>query len=436
MPNLIDEFESMGADIGDAVSNAVRTGDYSHLSSDIQSLVGQTLDSVGITTRASQRQMRGGTQPHYASQRGVRQAAPDDNIISGKAREVFSQPVYGPDGQPVPQARMMRSARGPRLVKDQTATKVLSILGAVCGYTALIGLFPIFLVAVFSGDAPEGLAAVFGFMNLLFLSLGVSCTSMYNRVGRFESYIKALRGRTYGSLAELGSFLGKDAKFALRDLRWMIRKGWFTQGHIDVQETTLITSDETYRQYVETQNTAERERLQAEEAAKLAAAEQARQAAEMDEELAKLTPLQREMIVQGNQYIAQIRSCNDRIPGEEMSAKLSRLENSTTLIMERAKTDPKYVDNLRRLMSYYLPTAVKLLNAYADLEAQPMSTQNIEKSKREIEATIDALNDAFQKIFDDMFTDTNLDISTDAEVLQQVLQNEGLLGDQPLNQPK
>nr|MCR5476578.1 5-bromo-4-chloroindolyl phosphate hydrolysis family protein [Lachnospiraceae bacterium] len=122
--------------------------------------------------------------------------------------------------------------------------------------------------------------------------------------------------------------------------------------------------------------------------------------------------------------------------GEEMSAKLSRLENSTTLIMERAKTDPKYVDNLRRLMSYYLPTAVKLLNAYADLDAQPMSTQNIEKSKREIEATIDALNDAFQKIFDDMFTDTNLDISTDAEVLQQVLQNEGLLGDQPLNQPK
>ncbi|MCR5477347.1 MAG: hypothetical protein K6E92_06995, partial [Lachnospiraceae bacterium] len=101
MPNLIDEFESMGADIGDAVSNAVRTGDYSHLSSDIQSLVGQTLDSVGITTRASQRQMRGGTQPHYASQRGVRQAAPDDNIISGKAREVFSQPVYGPNGQPV-----------------------------------------------------------------------------------------------------------------------------------------------------------------------------------------------------------------------------------------------------------------------------------------------------------------------------------------------
>ena len=79
-------------------------------------------------------------------------------------------------------------------------------------------------------------------------------------------------------------------------------------------------------------------------------------------------------------------------------------------------------------MNYYLPTTVKLLNAYADLDSQEKTSENIEKSKKEIEDTIDTLNDAFDRLFDDMFEDTSLDISTDAEVMKTLLEQEGLTG--------
>ena len=79
-------------------------------------------------------------------------------------------------------------------------------------------------------------------------------------------------------------------------------------------------------------------------------------------------------------------------------------------------------------MNYYLPTTVKLLKAYADFYKQPEGGENIEKSKREIEETIDTMNDAFDQLFDNMFVDTSLDISTDAEVMKTLLEQEGLTG--------
>ena len=49
---------------------------------------------------------------------------------------------------------------------------------------------------------------------------------------------------------------------------------------------------------------------------------------------------------------------------------------------------------------------MKLLQAYEDLDAQPVQGENIISSKIEIEKTIDTLNVAFEKLLDDLFQDT------------------------------
>ena len=77
-------------------------------------------------------------------------------------------------------------------------------------------------------------------------------------------------------------------------------------------------------------------------------------------------------------------------------------------------------------MEYYLPTAVKLLEAYKDLDAQPVQGENIISSKREIEETLDTLNGAFEVLLDDMFQDTAWDVSSDVSVLKTMLAQEGL----------
>ena len=129
-----------------------------------------------------------------------------------------------------------------------------------------------------------------------------------------------------------------------------------------------------------------------------------------------------------NSY-AQIRACNDAIPGEEISEKISRMELIVRRIFERAEAHPEVVPDLKKLMDYYLPMTVKLLNAYADMDAQPVQGENIQASKKEIEATLDTLNLAFEKLLDDLFRDSAMDVSSDISVLNTLLAQEGLTED-------
>ena len=78
-------------------------------------------------------------------------------------------------------------------------------------------------------------------------------------------------------------------------------------------------------------------------------------------------------------------------------------------------------------MDDYLPTTVKLLDAYRDLDAQPIQSETISQSKREIEGALDSLNVAFEKLLDSVFRDMAIDVSSDISVLHTVLAQEGLV---------
>ena len=80
-------------------------------------------------------------------------------------------------------------------------------------------------------------------------------------------------------------------------------------------------------------------------------------------------------------------------------------------------------------MDYYLPTTMKLLEAYEELDVQPVQGENIISSKKEIEDTIDTLNIAFEKLLDSLFQDTAWDVSSDISVLHTMLAQEGLTED-------
>lgn len=98
----------------------------------------------------------------------------------------------------------------------------------------------------------------------------------------------------------------------------------------------------------------------------------------------------------------RIKAANDAIPGEVISAKISRMELLVDRIFDRVEQNPDSVNDMRRMMDYYLPTTMKLLEAYEELDAQPVQGENIISSKKEIEDTIDTLNIAFEKLLDSL----------------------------------
>ncbi len=194
----------------------------------------------------------------------------------------------------------------------------------------------------------------------------------------------------------------------------MIQKGWFLEGHVDEQGTCLITSNETYQQYLETQKQLELRKQEADPKVQL-------------EE--NMSPEAQEVLRKGNEFLVKIRESNDAIPGEEISAKISRMEMIVQKIFERAGEHPEVIPDLKKMMDYYLPMTVKLLDAYEDMDGQPVQGENITASKKEIEETIDTLNIAFEKLLDSIFRDTAWDVSTDISVLHTVLAQEGLTED-------
>lgn len=256
-------------------------------------------------------------------------------------------------------------------------------------------------------------------LSLVFFAAAMGCLfygiQQLTRVGRFKKYVRALGDKCYMNIKDLSMKVAKPEKIVRRDLKRMIKDKWFLQGHLDSEETCLISSDEMYEQYRQI----ERDKV-----------EQRKQEQQEEERQSSIPSAARDVLAKGKQYLSQIKDCNDRILGEDISGKITGIEILTNKIIERAEQHPEVVLDLKKMMDYYLPMTVKLLNAYAEMDSQPVQGENIISSKREIEGSLDTLNIAFERLFDSIFQEQAWDVSTDVSVLQTLLAQDGLAEDQ------
>ena len=284
---------------------------------------------------------------------------------------------------------------------------ISTALGGLFTFSSVITLIVMLCTQLMTGAV---ISAVTAAGSVLLLASGVSTM---RTVSRFRTYRRMLGQRTQCAIDKLARAVGKDAAFVRKDVWRMIGKGYFLEGHLDHEQNHLIVSDETYHQF-------EQARLQL-EAARL---QQLQEAASVPD--ARI----RDVLDRGSEFIAQIRKCNDDIPGQAVSEKIDRIELLVRRIFDRARSNPEIIPDLKKLMDYYLPMTVKLLTAYADMDAQPVQGENIQSSKREIEATLDTLDQAFRKLLDELYQETAMDISSDISVLTSMLAREGLAEDE------
>ena len=131
--------------------------------------------------------------------------------------------------------------------------------------------------------------------------------------------------------------------------------------------------------------------------------------------------------------LRQLREVNALIPGEEMTAKINRLEASAAHIFDLIRKEPKRRSQLNRFMDYYLPTSLKLLQTYAQLDGEGLSGENIDATKKSIEDTMDLLVTAFNNQLDKMYESDAMDVSSDIGALKSMLSMDGLDGESILN---
>lgn len=425
--NSLDE---LGNTIEAIIDRAVSSQDFQQLNQTIRQALNTAVDTGGDAMRRAM---------HEASKK----KAARTRIVEERRDEPLNMPPYRTREQVrsryQPNVNVYSSTLGSTRQPRQPGPQVPALYrnpsgklaGGICktvggGLLTLFGSGGVIssgIVALVSGLG--SVLSVLGGLSLLGLGGGVwlLCNGIgsIRQVGRYEKYLKALGNKTYCELSQLARIVGKSPKFVRKELKDMIDDGMFLEGHLDEEETNLITSNSTYVSYLETKKQQAVQQQQ-----EVVQTVQAHREAEEK----KVTGQAQEVLDRGNEFIRQIRRCNDAIPGQEISDKITRMETLVKKIFDRVEAHPEVVPELKKLMDYYLPMTVKLLNAYADMDAQPIQGENIRSSKREIEATLDTLNTAFEKLLDSIFKATALDVSSDITVLQTLLAQEGLTEDE------
>lgn len=132
------------------------------------------------------------------------------------------------------------------------------------------------------------------------------------------------------------------------------------------------------------------------------------------------------MLKEGNMALAEMQRLDDSIQDEKISADIQKLKEICGKIFEQVKADPTKLPQIRKFMSYYLPTTLKLLNSYDRMGAQGISGENINATMDKVESMMDTIVKAFEKQLDSLFGAEAMDISTDITVLETMMAREGL----------
>lgn len=407
----IQDLVQTGKDMLNEVSDAVGKGSYEHLNDSLKEMTRRMYEQQARAARAREEQMEklhGRDSQKAQEGTETQQQEWETGAVPESGRKEQTRQVFSETGRRKP----------PFLQK--TVSRMSGILPQVFGFIGGIACVPVLIAALVLMSAFTGLFAGFLVLAIIMGAAEAGCIYAIVRGKRYRKlvrdyyrYGKTIGYREYIGLRELAGLLGEKPDAVHLRLNQMMHRGLLPQARYDKEETTLMLTPAVYEQYRHMESAWQQpdtpeNRKQQETAA--------------DKESLQVKRILRD----GEEYIAFIHKCNEEIPGEEMSEKLSRLENITRRIFSKVRRDPAAADSLQKFMDYYLPVTRKLLTAYVELEKQPAEGENIKETRQEIESAMDTINQAFETLLDSLFEDMAWDVSSDISVMRTMMAQDGL----------
>ena len=212
------------------------------------------------------------------------------------------------------------------------------------------------------------------------------------KAGRYLRYRSLIGRKESISIEALAKAMPVSYHRACDDLQDMLERGFLPAGYLDLEQQQLILSKDGIRE-------------------------------KAPEPKPEPKPAE-------DDILAQIKAVNDDIDDEAMSCKIDRIGEITARILDYQRQHPASTTELRSFLNYYLPTTLKILRSYAQLEEQGIEGENITSTKARIEGMMDKVVEGFEKRLDKLFGADAVDITSDVQVLEQMLEKDGLAGDQ------
>lgn len=139
------------------------------------------------------------------------------------------------------------------------------------------------------------------------------------------------------------------------------------------------------------------------------------------------------ILAEGNRALSEMGRLYMSIKDPEVRAKINEIMRITDKIAQDAIEDPSDIPQIKKFMNYYLPTTIKLLNAYDRMSSQGIAGENLDKSMKNINEMLDTAIEAYKKRLDSLFANQALDIESDIAVMNTMLSREGLAGEKDFN---
>jgi len=213
---------------------------------------------------------------------------------------------------------------------------------------------------------------------------------MSRRERRYGQYLAIIGNRPYIKLSELAKACGVNLQQCGRDIEDMMdKKLLVSTAYIDVGRQMLVMNPAL----VPEENT---------------------------------QPAVKEAESNYSAILQEFRRLDDDIEDEVISEKIRTIENLTSQIFDEVERKPEKLSGIRSLLNYYLPTTLKLLHNYAELEDQWAGGENIKTAKKDIERIMDTLVECYKMQLDKLFANEKLDISSDIKVLENMMARDGL----------
>ena len=211
-------------------------------------------------------------------------------------------------------------------------------------------------------------------------------------VHRYRGYLAMIGSHKVMSVSALSSATGSAPAKVRDDLEDMLDDGFFPKGFLDYGSDRLVVDGNGL-----------------EEAPAPQAEPQPAPKAEEEDAI-----------------LAEIRAVNDAVANEKVSAQIDQIGTITAKILDYQRSHPDSAPQLHSFLSYYLPTTLKILRAYGQLEAQEVSGANITAAMARIEGMMDKVVEGFEKQLDLLFQGDAMDITADVAVLERMLAKDGL----------
>ena len=231
---------------------------------------------------------------------------------------------------------------------------------------------------------------------LCFMGGGLGCLwaglRKRRQASRYRSYLAMIGRRKSVSVSALAEASGQKPARVREDLEDMLEEGLIPVGFLDYGDDVLVLSAEGLED-------------------EPPEPQQVSRSGEVSPEDAILN---------------EIREVNDGVANEKLSAQIDRVGVITAKILEYQKSRPEKAAQLHSFLSYYLPTTLKILRAYGQLESQEVTGTNITSAMERIENMMDKVVEGFEKQLDQLFQGETMDITADVEVLERMLAKDGL----------